>query len=408
MISSPKATNSNVILSSEQFRNVAFMWGTYAAFYLGRLNLSPALPDIAKTLDIGLGEVGILGNVFFWCYALGQIINGQLGSILRPHWVILPGLLLVAIVNIGFAFQSSLIFMAILWGINGFAQSMGWGPMLHILSSHTTKPQKRRLATVFSMSFQVGTAISWGLAVVLISWGGFRLAFLIPGLLLLMVAFVWWLVGLDAERITTERNVTTLNDIVDDIRCLFPMLLIASSIGFIYIGFLIWLPTFVQSWAFLETNLAGLLTAIIPLVGIPGMYLSGRLLSRQANLAHTTTQLLVGLLIALIISGTTSNFVQMIAIMSAVMFASGLAGILLSASPMLLVSSQRVSSAGGLLTAVWSIAGGLAGTTVGTLADNHGWTMVFNLWIATTVIAIIIVLITSGRIQNQVRSQGEG
>ena len=407
MISAPQSTDSPTLLSSAQYRNVAIMWGTYAVFYLGRLNLSPALPNIAETLGIGLEEVGILGNVFFWSYALGQIINGQLGSIMRPHKVILGGLVLVALTNIAFAFQSSLIIMAMLWGVNGFAQSMGWGPMLRILSSHTTEPQKRRLATIFSMSFQVGTAGAWGLAVFLIALGGFRLAFLIPGGLLLMVAFLWWRIGLDAERVTTQKKNTTLADIIADTRSLFPMLLVAASVGFIYIGFLLWLPTFIQSWDFLPAGLLGALTALVPLVGIPGMYLAGWLLAHQSNLARTTLQLLAGLLGALIVSGATTHVIQMLAILLAVMLASGLAGILLSATPMLLVAPQRVSSAGGLLTAVWSIAGGLAGTSIGRLADTQGWTMVFNLWIATTVLAIIIVLIASRWLQNQVQSQGE-
>ena len=137
-------TTPNEHLSSKQTQQVAIMWGTYAAFYLGRLNLSPALPAIAATLGLGMGKVGILGTIFFWTYAIGQIINGQLGSIVRPQWMIFSGLLLVAIANIGFAFQTSLVLMAILWGINGFAQSMGWGPMLRILSSHVTLSQKRR------------------------------------------------------------------------------------------------------------------------------------------------------------------------------------------------------------------------------------------------------------------------
>ncbi|MEL6149954.1 MAG: MFS transporter, partial [Chloroflexota bacterium] len=70
-------TSVSAALSGEQQRVVWIAWLTYAMFYLGRLNISPALPAIAESLDIGLGEVGLLGTVFFWCYALGQFINGQ-------------------------------------------------------------------------------------------------------------------------------------------------------------------------------------------------------------------------------------------------------------------------------------------------------------------------------------------
>jgi OPA family glycerol-3-phosphate transporter-like MFS transporter len=358
-------------------------------------------------LDIGLGEVGILGSVFFWCYAAGQIINGQLGSIVRPHWIVFSGLLLISAANIGFAFQTSLMMMAILWGVNGFAQSMGWGPMLRILSSYTTEGQKRRLATIFSMSFQVGTAVAWGLASALIGLGGYRLAFLAPGLILLLAAAFWRINGLDAERVPSPRQSVTLSDIYEDVRRLFPMLMVATAIGFVYVGFLIWLPTFIQSWDFLPSGLDSALTAIVPLVGIPGMLLSGKLLARQSSLSRTTIQLLIGLFLSLVMSAALSEILQMLAVLMAVVFASGLAGLLLSAAPMLLVPQSRVSSAGGLLTSVWSVSGGLAGAVVGSVAEDHGWTMVFNLWTANTLVAILVVLIASRWLQGQTRSQGE-
>jgi sugar phosphate permease len=106
-------------------------------------------------------------------------------------------------------------------------------------------------------------------------------------------------------------------------------------------------------------------------------------------------------------SAALSEILQMLAVLMAVVFASGLAGLLLSAAPMLLVPQSRVSSAGGLLTSVWSVSGGLAGAVVGSVAEDHGWTMVFNLWTANTLVAILVVLIASRWLQGQTRSQGE-
>lgn len=385
---------SSDTLSAQQVTNVAIMWGIYAAFYLGRLNLSPALPAIAESLKIGLGEVGILGNVFFWCYAAGQVINGQIGSLVRPHRVVFAGLLLVAAANIGFALQSSLGMMIVLWGVNGFAQSMGWGPMLRILSSHITGGQKRRISTFFSMSFQVGTSVAWGLSALLITLGGFRLAFVVPGVILLGVALFWRSTGLDAGRESVVRQQSSLTAIFTDIRRLFPALLIAASTGFVYIGFLIWLPTFIQSSDFLPDSINSVLTALIPLVGIPGMLLSGRLLARQSSIFMTLVQILLGLFICLWVSSATSALIQFVALLGAVMLASGIAALSLTTIPMLLVSQERVSSAGGLITAVWSIAGGLAGTVVGSLAERSGWTAVFYLWMTCTLAAVIVALMT--------------
>ncbi|MEL7235623.1 MAG: MFS transporter, partial [Chloroflexota bacterium] len=192
-------TSVSAALSGEQQRVVWIAWLTYAMFYLGRLNISPALPAIAESLDIGLGEVGLLGTVFFWCYALGQFINGQLGNVLRPHWMIFTGLLVIAASNLLFALQTQLWVMAVFWGVNGFAQASGWGPMLRIISTYLDTEQRRRVSTLFSMSFQVGVAISWGLAGVLLLIGPWQVAFQVPAVLLILIAVLWRVTGLDAD-----------------------------------------------------------------------------------------------------------------------------------------------------------------------------------------------------------------
>lgn len=397
-------------LTSVQIRMVSFLWVSYAAFYLGRLNISPALPEIADSLQIGLGEVGILGNVFFWCYAIGQIISGQLGSIFSPHRVVLVGLVLVALANIGFAFQTTLLMMAVLWGINGFAQSMGWGPILRILSSKTTDEQKHRLALVFSMTFQIGTSLAWGLSAVLIVVSGYRLSFLVAGFILLVMAIFWYVRGLDAEVDETQPSTTKISfaDIANDIRQIFPMLLVSMLIGFIYVSFLLWLPTLIQNWEFLPNVFGGLLTVIVPLIGIPGMMLSGRLLAWQSNLFTTIAQLLLAMLICLGLSAMSTGIYQIVPILLTVMFVSGLAGLLLSAAPMLLVASHRVASAGGLLTAVWGLSGGFAGSVVGSLVDTSGWEAVYGLWMINTVLALGIIAGVAWQMRGRTKLEGEG
>ena len=137
-------------------------WSTYTAYYLGRVNISPAFPLLASALSLSLGEVGWLGTVFFWAYGVGQLVHGQLGNIIRPRWMVLFGLVVIAATNLLFAAQDTLVPMLALWATNGFAQAAGWGPMLRILNTRFDERQRRHLATPFAMSFQAGTAASWG------------------------------------------------------------------------------------------------------------------------------------------------------------------------------------------------------------------------------------------------------
>ncbi|MEL6152325.1 MAG: MFS transporter, partial [Chloroflexota bacterium] len=324
----------------------------------------------------------------YWCYALGQYINGQLGNVLRPHWMIFTGLLVIAASNLLFALQTQLWVMAVFWGVNGFAQASGWGPMLRIISTYLDTEQRRRVSTLFSMSFQVGVAISWGLAGVLLLIGPWQVAFQVPAVLLILIAVLWRVTGLDADSDDAPAAGFSLSGLWAEMRHLFPMFTVAACMGFVYVGYLLWLPTFIQSWDFLPNAMVQGLTVIAPLVGIPGMWLAGVLLERQGNVLLTIGMFMVTLLLMLLASSLMTTAVQIVFVLVAMMLVSGLAGLILGSAPMLLVSQERVSSAGGLLTMAWSIAGGLAGTVVGAVAENYGWTSVFVLWLGITILAI--------------------
>jgi sugar phosphate permease len=389
-------TEASATLTTEQKTLVWIAWVTYATFYIGRLNLSPVLPEIASDLGIGLGQVGILGTVFFWSYALGQIVNGQIGNSLSPHWMIFTALMLIAISNVVFAFQMSLWLMSIVWGINGFAQAMGWGPMLKILSSYLDIEQRKNVSTWFSMSFQVGTAAAWGLTALLIAWGSWRTAFWVPGIILLVVAIAWRWIGLSAAP-TDLRAIRRIRrgEVLHEVVTLFPALVVAACIGFVYLGMLLWLPSLIQSRQCLPVFISNSIIILIPLIGILGMLIAGKALVISKDIFGTILSLLIALIIALVASAWFSSVTRLVFIFIAMMLISGLAGLILTSMSMLLSVNNRVSSAGGLIAATWSLGGGTAGTIVGSIIEQRSWTAVFILWIIMAIIAAFVIIIAS-------------
>ena len=105
-----------VLLNKHPYLLVATLCGTYGLLYLGRVNVSVVLPILAQDLGVGLAEVGALGTVFFWFYGLFQFVSGEVGSHFSPFRIVSLGLLATAIINLLFAFQSSLVVMLILVG----------------------------------------------------------------------------------------------------------------------------------------------------------------------------------------------------------------------------------------------------------------------------------------------------
>ena len=369
-------------------------WLTYTAFYLGRVNISPAFPLLAVALGMSLGEVGWLGTVFFWSYGIGQLVHGQLGNVIRPRWMVFFGLLTIAATNLLFSTQQTLIPLLILWAINGFAQAAGWGPLLRILNTNFDQNQSRKLATPFAMSFQIGTSVSWIISLGLITVGSdWRSLFWVPGIILTITAISWWFSRLDAPLTVNNLSVKQIrfSSILIEISSWWPLLFSAAFTGFAYLGLLLWLPTLIVENVPLSENWLRLQTALLPLIGVPGMMVAGWLLTSGRNPIKATYYLQLAFIASTISSALLGNWVTLFALFIAVMAASGLASLTLSAFPLLLAKSGRVSSAGGLLTAVWSIAGGASGTMIGSLAEKGQWPIVFAIWTACIIFAFFFI-----------------
>jgi sugar phosphate permease len=104
-LSLPTASTIATPLSPDQRHAVSTIWITYACYYLGRVNLSPVIPALAISLGVSRAEIGTLGTAFFWVYAIGQFINGELGTRISPHRIVTIGLLLIIITNLRLLFK---------------------------------------------------------------------------------------------------------------------------------------------------------------------------------------------------------------------------------------------------------------------------------------------------------------
>lgn len=93
------ATLNTTVLQSWQRKLVVVAWITYAAYYLGRVNIATAMPDMQASLEFTKSQVGFFSTGFFWAYAVGQLVNGQLGDRLSPRRFILIGMLVTHLRN---------------------------------------------------------------------------------------------------------------------------------------------------------------------------------------------------------------------------------------------------------------------------------------------------------------------
>ena len=167
----------------------------YCFLYCTRLNLSGAAAAMTRDLGWTSREIGVLTGTLFWTYGIGQLVNGRLGEIVGASRFLTLSVLLSAFVNVVMGFQSSLIVMVILWGLNGFFQSMSWTPGIASLTNWWPG-NKRGFATGFANAFsgfgQAVSTLSVALAFAVLPAQGWRAAFWIPAVfpLVMLLLFV--------------------------------------------------------------------------------------------------------------------------------------------------------------------------------------------------------------------------
>jgi sugar phosphate permease len=169
------------------------LWGGYASYYLCRVNFAVAQPAIlGEFKDWTSAQVGAIPSVYQMFYAAGQVINGVLGQRLGTRRMMTAALLTAAATNLLFSFASNYPVMLALWALNGFAQSAGWSLLVQTLSNWNTSQRRGTLIGAISTCYQIGNAASWVLAGQLCQTVGWRAAFWVPSLILLPMAFVFY------------------------------------------------------------------------------------------------------------------------------------------------------------------------------------------------------------------------
>ena len=368
---------------------VGTLWITYAMYYLGRVNISVVLPMLALDLGASRAEVGALGTVFFWVYGIGHFVSGEIGSHVSPFRLVAFGLLATAIINLVFAFQTSLIAMLLLWGLNGVAQSGGWSPMFRILAERIHLGRIKRVSTLMPFSYVFGTAFTWTLVGALAAGEDWRIAFWLPGLALLGVLAFWWKAGIDAPK--AKSSGLRLATIISEARGIAFIMLAAAMSGYVFNGTLIWLPTYILDSNLVAANLVGTVAALTQVMAIIGLFLARYRVVRGGQVFVTAVQMLSLAGLAFLLLAVTEGLLMLLIVAIALMLLNGAFGLVVSSMPLLMAQPGRASSVTGSVNMMSTFFGGMAGFSIGGLAEASGWGAVFAFWGLLLLLASLLI-----------------
>lgn len=260
----------------------------YCAHYCTRLNIGNA--QVYMT-EFSSEDIGILSSVLFWTYGIGHLINGRLGEIFGIRRFIISSVILSVICNIFMSFQTSILAMAIIWGLNGFFQSMAWSPGVSSLTAWWPG-DKRGFATGFANAFsgfgQVFATLMVALGFVLLPNMGWRSAFIIPAILPILFLIIYWIfakagpkdIGLQdykEEDQTKAEHEDEMEKIVKEKGVLYPYFhLLKKPVFWVWIfvifasgiaryGLVTWIPKYLNETTDMGAIISLLTSTILPI-----------------------------------------------------------------------------------------------------------------------------------------------
>lgn len=390
-------------------------WLVYSLVYTARLNLSVAAPQLGADGAVNAAQISVMSGLFFFSYAFGQIINGRAGDRFNPKNVLSIGLLLSGLSNLGVGlavgFWASPALITALWTVNGYAQSMLWGPILRIVSVVFTEEKRKTATMALSVSVAVSNILGYALPMLFLSAAGLPGAFLIPGAVSLVSAATVMIFMRRVAAGVQKTNRAPLIRLALDRRTR-AFLLPAFLHGIIKDNLALWMPLLFST---LYGGLSGGLTVLYILMS-PIMMLAGRLIypliyrllfRDERYVCIVSFSVIVAALIPL--AATEASAPVTAAVFCIVsMCISVVNGTLLSVFPLRFDKENCVSSAAGLMDFVTYIGAAVSMFALGGFMDKPGGhTVLIAVWLGCAALSAVLLgvsaMISRGKTEREIR-----
>ncbi|MGG3571038.1 MFS transporter [Bacillus gobiensis] len=370
--------------------NIAIlMWAAIAINYLDRTVLSATTPALMEEFGLDAAQMGIIMSAFFWSYALFQIPAGWLadkvGQRFSLAFCVAWWSIATALTALSQGLKSLLIFRVLL----GIGEAGAYPSNAGVTAKWFPDKERTRVSAIFDSGSKVGTALAMPLVVWLMTMFGWKVPFIVSGLLGLIWVVIWWAYYRDPEKhmYVNQDELTYIRDgqvKKEGLNQTQPMKwyellkyrnIQAMCVGFFMLNyaiyfFITWFPAYLVQERGFELMKMGWVSMIPPLVGLVAELIAGwfsdHLYSKGYSLTFVRKLSLVGgMLLATMIAfaGLVDSAVLSIALLSVSYAGLTTAACAIWSLPGDVAPPNMTSIAGGLQNCVSNI-GGILGPIV--------------------------------------------
>lgn len=167
--------------------------------YIDRVNLTVALPEMSRGLNLDRTQQGMALSAFFWTYTLFQIPAGLLVDRYGVRILYFYGFLLWSLASAATTLTAGLASLIAIRLLVGTGESVVTSCSLRYISAHFQEKQRGLAVGLYMTGTKVGPAVGLPIAAFLVYALGWRAMFLILGLgcLLWLIPWMKWVPASD-------------------------------------------------------------------------------------------------------------------------------------------------------------------------------------------------------------------
>lgn len=173
-----------------RFRICYSIFFGYAFFYFTRKSFTFAMPFMAEDLGFSKAELGMLASILYLSYGISKLVSGIMSDRSNPRFFMAFGLIITGFLNLLFASSSSLMWLAIFWGLNGWFQAWGWPACCKQLNYWFAQSERGFWYSICSTSHNLGGALIPLMIVPIAQMYDWRIAIYVPAILSIFMGLI--------------------------------------------------------------------------------------------------------------------------------------------------------------------------------------------------------------------------
>lgn len=380
----------------------------YFASYMTRVNLAAIIQEVVTDTGFEKSTLSVVLICLSTAYGLGQIINGRLGDKFKPQNMIFFGSMLTTTVNLIFPlFSQSVLSMAILWGINGFAQAMMWPPIVRIMVANFEGEEYGASQIFISWGTSLATILVYLISPLIILVSSWKVVLLFCGSIGVL-GCTWW--GFQKGRVSVEIQAAPDEEIPAQKQkmhfpsfAIFPIILISLGImcqGMLRDGVTAWMPSYLAEVFSFGNSTAIFCTVILALFSGIAFTVVGAIYKKWfknevfcACFIFLTAAICSLTLFFFFEGGGAALAIVMMALITGCMHGVNL--MLISHVPKRFRKYGNISTISGTTNACSHVGAAIFTYGIALLSEKIGWRFTVGVWFIIAILGAVVCLLAS-------------